>query len=286
MNDSSSFQRAFKPMTAGDFRRLSEFIRDECGIKMPPGKKVMLEARLQKRLRSLGLGSFREYCEHVFGAGGENGETIHMINAVTTNKTDFFREPFHFEFLMDTELPLWAAASGPGRTFATWSAGCATGEEPYTLAMVLRAFADGHPGFRFSVLATDISTSVLDRAQSAIYEQERVAAVPPELRRRFLLRSKDRSRGLVRIVPELRSLVQFQRLNLLADGAPFPRDLDAVFCRNVLIYFDRPTQARLLKRICGALRPGGILFLGHSESTHGMDLPLVRLASTIYRVAS
>lgn len=273
-----------RPMSDSDFLRLSEFIRRHCGIKMPPVKKIMLEARLQKRLRSLGISSFREYFDHLAGDPDGAGEIVHMIDCVTTNKTDFFREPLHFGYLSETVLPEFLRAEGAaGRPFAAWSAGCSSGEEPYTLAMVLSEFQAFHPSFRFSVLATDISTRVLDKARNAIYEEDRIATVPAGLKQKYFMRSRDRRKGLVRIVPELRSLVRFQRVNLMEEHLILPEPVDAVFCRNVIIYFERSNQERLLSRLCRSLRTDGLLFLGHSETVHGFHLPLLRMTSTIYK---
>ncbi len=273
-------------MTQAEFSRYSEFISSQCGIKMPQSKKVMLEARLAKRLRTLGIDSFGEYFERLTGEDGRD-ELVHMLNAVTTNKTDFFREPTHFQYLEQTILPEFLEDHGPGtgdeHPFLVWSAGCSTGEEPYTLAMVLTEYAERHPGFRFSILATDISTKVLDRAKEAVYDADRVAGVPLELKKKYLLRSKDPAKNIVRIVPSLRSQVQFRRLNLMEEGITATEPFDAIFCRNVIIYFDRAIQERLLGRFCRVLRPDGYLFLGHSESIHGFDLPLRRIISTVHR---
>lgn len=275
-----------KPMTEAEFGRFSEFIMAQCGIKMPLSKKIMLEARLQKRLRALGVRSFGEYFSHLQGDGGRD-ELVHMLDAVTTNKTDFFREPFHFQFLTESVLPTLrdetVRAAQRDRQFLIWSAGCSTGEEPFTIAMVLSEFASVTPGFRYSILATDLSTKVLNRAQEAIYDAERVTGVPAALKERYLLRSKDRNKNLVRIVPELRAAVRFQRMNLMEESFCFAEPLDVIFCRNVIIYFDRQTQEQLIARFCRALRPDGYLFLGHSESIHGFDLPLRRIVSTVYR---
>ncbi len=275
-----------KPMSQREFVRFSEFISGQCGIKMPPSKKVMLEARLQKRLRSLGIRSFGEYYAHLQGDAGR-GELVHMLDAVTTNKTDFFREASHFELLTRMVLPEFAdeqERSGErARPFLLWSAGCSTGEEPYSLAMVLADFGEHHPSFRSSLLATDISTRVLERAVDAVYDADRAAGIPPALKQKYLLRSRDRNRHLVRIAPEVRAMVQFRRLNLMEDAFSFGQPFDAIFCRNVIIYFDRATQEGLIQRFCRALRPNGYLFLGHSESIHGFSLPLRRIVSTVYR---
>lgn len=273
-------------MSEAEFGRFSEFISNQCGIKMPPSKKVMLEARLQKRLRTLGIKTFGDYYQYVLGEG-ENEELVHMLDAVTTNKTDFFREPGHFQYFTETLLPEALEererAGQKERPFLVWSAGCSTGEEPYTLAMVLADFAEKNPGFRSTILATDLSTRVLNRAKDAIYEADRVEDVPAAMKQKYLLRSKDRTQNKVRIVPALRAQVQFQRLNLMEEAFTFAEPLDVIFCRNVIIYFDRQTQEQLINRFCRVLRPEGHLFLGHSESIHGFELPLRRIVSTVYR---
>lgn len=270
-----------------DFLRLSRFIHEECGIKITEAKKVMLEARFQKRLRALGMKSFGDYCAHLFSPEGMECELHHMIDAVTTNKTDFFREPSHFEFLAKNVLPEIIAnrGGGAGRKITTWSAGCSTGEEPYTLAMVINEFAERYTGggFAWSILATDISTKVLEKARQAIFETEQVIPIPDPLKRKYLMRSKDRNRGLVRIVPELRQMVWFRRLNFMEDDFGLREMIDVIFCRNVIIYFDRPTQTRLLNKFCRQMVPGGYLFMGHSETLHGLDVPLVQVIPTIYR---
>lgn len=273
-------------MSTGDFNRLSSFISSRCGIKLPPQKKTMLEGRLRKRLRSLGLDSFTDYCEYLFSQGGLQDECVHMVDMVTTNKTDFFREPQHFHFLTQKALPVLTQELGWGlgeNRLKVWSAGCATGEEPYTLAMFLSEFSSTSAGFNFAILATDISTRALDKARLAIYEHEAVEPVPLPWRKKYLLRSKQRSRDLVRIAPELRALVHFRSLNFMDDNYRLREPQEVILCRNVMIYFDRPTQLAVLQRLCRHLRQGGYLFIGHSETLHGLDLPLVQCAPTIYR---
>jgi chemotaxis protein methyltransferase CheR len=272
-------------ISAKNFARLSRLIHDQCGIKMPPHKKNMLEARLRKRLRSLGLATYGQYCDYLFGPGSAEGELVNFINVVTTNKTDFFREAKHFDFLTEVALPRLLASCGVGlqRPLRVWSAGCSTGEEPYTLAMVLSEFAQAHPGFDFSILATDISTRVLEKARLAIYREERVEPVPQALKKRYLLRSRDPEKGLVRVAPELRSKVQFRRLNFMDETFGLREPVDIIFFRNVMIYFDRNQQMTLLQRLCGCLPAGRYLFTGHSESLHGMGLPVVQVAPAAYR---
>jgi len=269
-----------------DFERLARLIGESCGIKMPPQKRTMLETRLRKRLRSLELGSFAEYCAYLFSPAGEAAaELVQLIDVVTTNKTDFFREPAHFDFLSEVALPRLVQTYGVGRTrpLRAWSAACSTGEEPYTLAMVLAEYAAASGGFDFSILATDVSTRVLEHARLGIYSLDKIAPVVPALRRKYLLRSRDPQKKEVRIVPELRARVAFRRLNFLDGDYGVREPIDLLFCRNVLIYFDRPTQERLLGRLCRHLAPGRYLFTGHSETLGGMDLPLTQVAPSVYR---
>lgn len=206
-----------------------------------------------------------------------------MIDLVTTNKTDFFREPEHYTYLAGQVLPAWFEQNGSRRPFAIWSAGCSTGEEPYTMAMVLSEQASVHPGFDYSILATDISTRVLAKAHRAIYDNDRIGPIPAAFKRKYLLRSKDRTQGLVRIVPELRERIRFKRLNFMDEDFGMRGDLDVIFCRNVVIYFDRQTQEKLVNKFCRQLRRGGYLFMGHSETLNGLDVPLVQVCPTVYR---
>ncbi|MBN1242398.1 MAG: methyltransferase domain-containing protein [Spirochaetales bacterium] len=265
-----------------DFKRLSDYIERELGIRMPDTKRVMLESRLQKRVRLLGLDGFPAYVDYVFSDEGSRHELINMIDAVTTNKTDFFREADHFDFVERTLVPE-ALAVGGNRALRFWSAGCSTGEEPYTLAMVLEECREDRRELEYAILASDISTAVLQKAITAVYDEERVADIPVSFRKKYLLRSKDRNASRVRIRPELRARVEFIRVNLMDDRYPVEGLFDAVFCRNVIIYFERPTQERILRRLVDHVRPGGYLVLGHSETLTGMDMPLKSVAPTIYR---
>ncbi len=266
-----------------DFERLRELIYAESGINLEPEKKTMLEIRLKRRMRSLNMASLAEYCDQVFGPDGIANELVHLIDVVTTNKTDFFREAGHFEYLVSTALPDLAARHGVSRTSLVWSAGCSTGEEPYTLAMVLSEYAQTSPGFRFSILATDISTEVLAKARMGIFQSDLVSPVPRALRRKYFMRSRDPASQMLRVVPELRALVDFRRLNFMDADFGLPQAPEIIFCRNVIIYFDRPTQERLLKKLTRQLAPGGYFFAGHSESLQGMDLPLIPVAPSAYR---
>jgi len=270
------------------FLRFSAFIQVELGIKMPLSKKAMLQARLQKRLQALRIETFEEYYEYVFSPQGIQDELPHLIDVITTNKTDFFREPQHFDYLTQAILAtlLNGNDSGSGKHLKVWCAGCSTGEEAYTLAMVLNEFAEQHPEFRYSILATDISARVLEQGTLGVYHQEKVASIPLKLRKKYLLQSKDSDQQLVRIVPELRAKVDFQRSNLNAQEFRIRENRDIIFCRNVIIYFDRATQQTILKQLCRHLKPGGYLFTGASETLNGLNLPLTPVVHTVYQKAS
>jgi len=274
------------PLSDREFSRLKEFIYRECGIKITDAKRTMVEARLQKRLRGLGLTSFSRYCDYLFGPRGMEEELVHLINVITTNKTDFFRESAHFHYLVRKALPEMLRQSSERRTITVWSAGCSSGEEPYTLAMVLKEFVAERRGIDFLILATDISTNVLEKAKLAVYDEERIGPIPDELRKKYLLKSKDVVNRVYRVIPELRERTRFRRLNFMDSDFGFRETMDVIFCRNVIIYFDKQTQERLLNRFCGYLSSDGYLFMGHSETLLGMDVPLAQVAPTVYRKLS
>ena len=269
-----------------DFNKFSAFIYEVCGIKLPPIKKTMLSARLQKRLRLLKISSFSDYFDYVLSPEGQANELYHMIDVVSTNKTDFFREPPHFEVMNSRVLPELAARPGDrghNRKLQVWSAGCSTGQEPYTLAMVLQEFCCKHPQLDYEILATDISTQALTAAGEAIYTDEVVAPVPTVLRHKYLMKGKGQQQGFHRVVPELRQKVRFQRLNFMDRDFGLDRKMDIIFCRNVIIYFDRPTQQKLFEKFYRQFTPGGFLFTGHSESLEGITDRMERIDSAVYR---
>jgi chemotaxis protein methyltransferase CheR len=266
-----------------DLSRLRTLIYSQSGINLNADKRTMLELRLKPRLRALTINSYREYCEYVFSAPGQREEMVHLLDAITTNKTDFFREPGHFDYLTRKGLQEMMTANSSGRPLTFWSAGCSSGEEPYTLAMVLSEYANTHPGLRFTILATDLCTTVLAKASRAVFDAAVVATVPAELRRRYFMRSRDSSSNQMRIVPELRQTVEFRHLNFMDANYGLTAPVDAIFCRNVIIYFDRPTQEQILRKLAHNLVPGGRMFLGHSETLHGMDVPLFPLGPATYR---
>jgi chemotaxis protein methyltransferase CheR len=268
-------------LTHAEFQRLSSFIYDELGIKLPDMKKVMLESRLQRRLRDLGMTSFKDYIDYVFSKHGRDNEMVHMFDVVTTNKTDFFRENMHFEYM--NQFILKEVAQKNSNFVNIWSAGCSSGEEPYTLTIVLSEAIENGLISDFKILATDISTRILKMAVDAIYPLNRIEDIPLHLKKKYFLKSKDTLNKTARVIPELRRKITFERLNFMDDVYPINQIFDIVFCRNVIIYFDHQTQERVITKLCSKLKTGGYLFLGHSESIAGMNLPLVNVKPTVFR---
>jgi chemotaxis protein methyltransferase CheR len=264
-------------LSPADFRHIAALVRGVAGLNLRPGKEGLVRARLSRRLRALGLDGFPAYLARLRADPGD-AELRAMVDALTTNKTSFFREARHFDHLATSVLPVLAVA---GRAPCLWSAGCSTGEEPYTLAMVLRDTLPEPLLGLARILATDISARVLDHAAAARYAPDAVADVPEALRRRHLVCEAD---GRWRVVPELRRLVHLARLNLVGEW-PMRGPFDAIFCRNVMIYFDRPTQARLVARFRALLAPGGHLFLGHAESLTGLAPGFAYAQPAVYRRA-
>ncbi|MEP6836209.1 MAG: protein-glutamate O-methyltransferase [Gemmatimonas sp.] len=249
-------------LTLEQFGRVAALLYDHCGIAMRPGKEGLVRARLAKRMRKLAIADFAMYLELV-GDGPAHPEFGEMVDALTTNKTSFLREHAHFDYLRETVLP----SLGPN--VRIWSAGCSSGEEPYTLAMLLLDQSTMGPVRDARVLATDISQRMLTAAQAGVYPAEIMNDVPPEWRRRFWSRvDRNDEAGWLSATPPLRKIVNFARLNLM-DHWPMHGPFDAIFCRNVMIYFDKQTQQRLVERFWSLLRPGGHLFVGHSESLTG-----------------
>jgi chemotaxis protein methyltransferase CheR len=265
------------------FDRLARFVTDELGIKMPTSKLSMIQGRLIRRVKEVGLRSIEQYSEYLFSSGDKE-ERDHFINAITTNKTDFFREPEHFQYLTQVALPsLHKTTDFDPTRIRVWSAACSSGEEPYTLAMVLSEYSRRQPQCDFEILGTDVSTKVLHAAQRGIYAEELIDPVPLEMRRRYLLLSTDPSKRVVRIVPALRQKVSFHRLNFMDPSYRIKDRFDVIFLRNVLIYFDRPIQEAVVNRVCSHLKPGGYLFISHSESLSEIDVPVERVHASIYR---
>lgn len=267
-------------LTMEEFQFLASLIFSKTGINLPITKKVMLESRLNKRLRALKMESFKNYIQLLDGGTDVTGEMIHMIDVVTTNKTDFFREPHHFSYLEETILPELAQTKA---NVKIWSAACSSGEEPYTLTMIMENFTSRQHGFRYDIFASDISTTMLEKAALAIYPADKAECIPHETKKRYLLKSRDLEKPTVRVVPLLRSKVRFERINLMDTILPVNETFDIIFCRNVLIYFDRKTQLEVVSKLISHLAVGGYLFIGHSESLHQADLPLFQEKPTVYR---
>jgi len=264
-----------------NFQRVADFVKAYSGIKMPSGKRTMLEGRLRRRARVLGIEDVNTYCRFLFDEDGLDQEAVHLIYAVTTNKTEFFREPAHFEFIATTAAPKLIEAGR--RRIRSWSAAASTGAEAYTLAMVLHEICGRSRAADFSILATDVCTEVLAQAHAGRFPASMIEPISPERRMKYLMRAKDPGCSEVRIVPSLRSKVSFGRLNLMDETYAVDSEFDLIFCRNVLIYFDKPTQKKVVERLIRHLAADGYLFLGHSECTIGADLPLRQVASTVFQ---
>ena len=262
-------------------RRLAATITGELGIKMPDEKLAMLKGRLQRRLNQLGLASISAYEDRLRDPAHAETERAQLFDLATTNKTDFFREPAHFTYLTEHALPE-LSERGDRWLCRVWCAGCSTGQEVYTLAMVLDDYARSHPGFDFEIVGTDISVRVLREAAAATYPEALAEPIPLALRQRYLLRGKTAHNGMIRVVPALRAKTRFRRLNFMANQYPLG-EFQIVFFRNVMIYFDRDTQKRVLQTMGRLLRPGGYLFIGHTESVSRLDLPLTAESSSILR---
>ncbi|WP_372395440.1 CheR family methyltransferase [Azospirillum sp. HJ39] len=272
-------------LTPSDFERLAAIIERHCGIRMPASKRTMVEGRLRRRVRALGLPDLHAYCRHVLDEGALEAELGDLIDAVTTNKTDFFREIDHFRYLVGTAIPtLTRLPHRPGidRPIKIWSAACSTGAEPYTVAMLFQEQERAGTPIRHEIIGTDICTEALAAAKLAVYPFEMAKMVPAPFASRYLMRSRDGANPSIRLVPSIRQAVRFGHLNMMDPVYPVATDMDVIFFRNILIYFDKPTQKAVLHKLCQHLRHGGYLFVGHSETITNMDLPLTQVASATF----
>ncbi len=274
-------------LTQNEFTQIAKLVEGHTGIRLPQTKKVMLEGRLRKRLKAHGLSRFGEYFDLLFKSGGLDAELPTLIDVVTTNKTDFFREADHFDILTAQVLPdllTRRQGSEAAPLIKVWSAASSTGAEAYTLAMVLHDQAMMRRSFRFAILGTDISNTVLEQGERAVYAADMMEPVPKHFMQRYVMQSRrPQQRAEVRIAPELRRHVHFAHLNLMDENYPFDRDVDIIFLRNVLIYFERKDQEAVVRRLVGHLRPGGYLFLGHSESMNGNTRSLRQVAPAVFQ---
>ena len=283
MNSLDHPEEVYSPFVLGDreFIRLSTFIMSQFGIKLPLNKKILLQCRLQRRIKALHFQTFREYVDYVLSSSGQKEEVAHMIDAVSTNKTDFFREPAHFDFLMKEGLDHYIRTTG-NEKISIWSAGCSSGEEPYSIAMTLKEYENRCKYIDFNILATDISESVLQHAIAGVYAEDKIQPVPGDYKQKYLLKGKNASAQKVRVESYIRSKIEFRKFNLLTPDYLHLGMFDIIFCRNVLIYFEREVQHKILQQFCKNLKTKGLLFLGHSESITGYSLPLKHVRPTIY----
>jgi chemotaxis protein methyltransferase CheR len=275
------------PLSDREFSLFRDWIRAHAGIHLAVAKRALLVARLGRRLRALGLCSFDDYYRHVTGEHGA-AERVQLLDAITTNETHFFRAPRQFDFLERTVFPAWRADAAAGRRSSSiriWSAACASGEEPYSLAMSLLYHFPAASGFALEILASDLSTRALAQAREATWPISRAEEIPPHYRKAYMLRGKGSQLGRMRAGPELRALVRFERLNLNDARYPLEGSFDLILCRNVLIYFDDATRAAVLDRLIERLAPRGYLLLGHAEGLRSVDTRVRSVVPTIYALA-
>jgi len=286
MHNHPDIETVLPPITEQEFSRFQKLIYGIAGIHLAPHKKALLEARLSKHIRELGLDSFDAYYQHVVTAG-QDDELVRLLDRVSTNETHFFREPRQFEFLENRVFEEWretAAAGLKPKRIRLWSAGCSSGEEPYSIAMLLLDHFPRHNGWELEIFATDLSTRILDKAQAAIWPVAKAKEIPEKYLQRFMLRGTDSQDGKMKASAEIRSLIQFERLNLNDECYPIAGRFDAIFCRNVLIYFDTRSRTRVIERLIDHLAPAGYLFVGHAESLSGITDRAHHVMPTIYRL--
>jgi chemotaxis protein methyltransferase CheR len=273
----SARQREFE-YTRDDFDFLRKISNEHSGILVPDDKFDMFYSRLSKRVRVLGLTDFKQYCQHL--KNNPEQEFTEFINAVTTNLTSFFREKHHFEYLKNTVIPEVLKRNNTSKKITVWSAGCSTGEEPYSLAMTI--LENVPSDWEIKILATDLDTRVLQSAADGIYNQDRVDGLDSDTVKRWFKRGKGNNANKVKINQKCQSLIHFKQLNLMK-AWPMKGYFDFIFCRNVLIYFDRETKERLAQRYGELLAIGSHLFIGHSESLHQLDTDFELIGNTIYK---
>jgi chemotaxis protein methyltransferase CheR len=270
-------------LSDAEYEFIRKLIYEQSRINLGDRKRALVSARLSKRLKARNVKSVGDYLA-LIRKPGEHAEIVHLIDAISTNHTFFFREQAHFEFLRSHILPNWLKARGDrGGTFRIWSAASSTGEEPYSLAIEVRDFFAGMPDCQVQMECTDISTNVLRQAEEGIFIDERVANVTPARLKKYFQRGTGSYTGKVRVRDEVRRGLRFQRLNLLQAQYPFREAFDLICCRNVMIYFDKPTQQELIAKMKPLIKPGGHLFIGHSESLSGYNHGLRSVQPAIYR---
>lgn len=275
-------QREFE-FTERDFERLRKIVREHTGIHLSDAKRELVYSRLSRRLRALGMRSFDAYSELL--GQGDQAEMTEFINAITTNLTSFFREPHHFDYLASTVLPALMAARSGARRLRIWSAGCSTGEEPYSLAIVLKEAMQAMSGWDVKILATDLDSNVIARAQRGVYQRERIEGLSKQRIQRWFRKGAGNNAGRVRVVPELQELITFRQLNLMHEW-PMKGPFDIIFCRNVVIYFDKDTQRQLFERYAQVVADDGHLFIGHSETLFKVSDRFRLIGKTVYKRAA
>ena len=271
-----------KQLSDAEFKKFSDLIYQQVGIFMRMEKKELLNARLGKRLRACQLDSFQEYFDFISRPDQQKLEFVMFLDSVSTNFTSFFREVSHFEYLKANVLPELVAMKRSNRDFVFWSSASSSGEEPYTLAMFLNEFGEQNAGFRYKIIATDISTRVLAMAANGVYPIEQTTKVPHDILTKYFQKGLGNSAGKVKVKDDIRRQVTFQRFNLM-DEFPWHGEMDVIFCRNVMIYFDRQTQEKLIGKFYNCLNKGGYLFIGHSESIASLKHDFVQVEATTYK---
>ena len=269
-------------LTQADFEKFSRLVYEQSGISLHDGKKELIKARLSKRVRQGRFKSFRDYYHYVVeDDSGE--ELVFLLDSISTNLTSFFREQSHFDYLKSELLPRWKTArKGSDPQIRLWSAGCSSGEEVYSLAITLQEGLEHPEQWKIKILATDLSTKVLKKAMAGIYEQDRIRKIPAPLIKKYFLKGDHQWREYVKVKNRLRDPVEFKRFNLM-EPFPFKEPFDCIFCRNVMIYFDKKTQEILVNRFYQCLGPEGVLFIGHSESLTGIPHPFKYVKPAIYK---
>ena len=282
---SYSIDPGVRPLTDREFHRFQRLIHDDAGIYLSDAKKALVTGRLIRRLRTLGLQTFSSYLELIESDGG-NDERAEMLDCICTNETHFFREPRQFEFLDEQILPRWkelAASGAMQKRIRAWSAACSTGEEPYSVAMLLRTHFPLSEGWQVAVVASDLSGKAISAAREGVWRIDAAEKIPPAYRRAYMLRGIRSAEGTMRARPELQSIIDFRRINLSEPSYRIDGTFNLIFCRNVLIYFDRETKNAVIDRLSRLLSAGGLLLLGHAETITGPDHGLQHVGPATYR---
>lgn len=266
--------------TDKDFDLIKDLVREHTGIMLSDAKRTMVYSRLAKRLRAVRSPDFKSYIKMVLESDGE-GEYVNFVNAITTNLTSFFREKHHFDYLARTLIPFWMESRQSEKRIRIWSAGCSTGEEPYSIAMTLLDNFPQISQWDIKILATDLDTNVVAKASNGVYTDDRIEGLDSKSIKKWFRRGKGEQQGMVRVSPQLQDLITFKQLNLL-DAWPFKGGFDIIFCRNVVIYFNKDTQKILADRYANVLKEDGTLFLGHSESLFKVSDRFKLIGNTVY----